>query len=166
MAWNVLTSQDVLDEMSPGEVATIKAIQEAADLLPRFVQRAVNECRGAIAAGSYPLGPDATVPDGLHSDVIAIARWRWLISLPQLSKMQTKEREQAFKDAQAKLKQITQQDYAPESPADGSSPKSGNWNSENKLLPRTHPVPPPATQFQSTSDAAHPYANPDGPKDE
>lgn len=165
MAWNVLTSRDVLDEMSPGEAATVKAIQGASDLLPRFVLRAVNECRGAIEAGNYPLGPDGTIPDGLASDVIAIARWRWLISLPQLVKLQTKEREQAFKDAQEKLKLATQQKFAVEAPTEGTNPKTGNWNSENKLLPRTHPVPAPSTQFQSASDAEHPYANPEGPED-
>lgn len=36
----------------------------------------------------------------------------------------------------------------------------GMWNSERKIIPRTHPVPPPATQFPPGG-----YANPDAPQD-
>lgn len=37
----------------------------------------------------------------------------------------------------------------------------GNWNSERKVVGRTHPVPPPATQHAPGDD----YANPNGPED-
>ena len=40
------------------------------------------------------------------TEVIDIARWRWLISFPTQKAMQTKERSEAFKEARVALKEI------------------------------------------------------------
>ncbi len=54
---------------------------------------------------------------------------------------------------------------APDDPdtTDGSGPKNpGTWNSENKIVPRGHPIPRPGLQQGA---AAGQYANPDAPAD-
>lgn len=157
--WITITQGEVLEELSSAEAAMMTAV--AGDKAATFVSRAVDECRGAIAGGGYPLGPDATIPPGLASDVLAIARWRWLIAFPTLAKMQTPERKDAFETAQKKLEKVSQQKFAVEAPGTGVVRPTGSWNSENKLIPRTHPVPKPTTQFQSADSTARPYANPD-----
>src|SRR6185369_15121124 len=113
MAWVVLSADEVLEELSPAEVTTLKGIQGATDMVPALVTRAIAECRGAIAAGNYPVDSIAgTIPDGLKSDVIALARWRWLIAFPQLKALQTSERKDAYNDARKKLEAISNQDFA------------------------------------------------------
>lgn len=159
MAWSGLTDQEVLDEFTPQEKATLNAIQGSTATLARIVGRAIGETRGAVQGGGYPLGESGTVPDALRSDVIALARWRWLISFPSLKALQTKERKDAYDDAREKLEKVSQQKFSIESPTDSGASQSGSWNSENKLLMRTHPVPPPAVQDPTTMD--RPYANPD-----
>jgi hypothetical protein len=60
----------------------------------------VNAARGNIVAGGNQLGPAGTIPDQLRSEVIAIARWKWLNSFPQIKSMQTAARKDAAKEAQ------------------------------------------------------------------
>jgi hypothetical protein len=161
MAWKQITDADVLEEVSPPEAAMMKAA--AGDKAAVFVARAIAEVRGAILGGGYPVGDAGTLPEGLHSDALALARWRWLIAFPALAKLQTKERKDAFEAAQRRLQAIQDREYGPESPVAGSNPTTGQWNAENKLNMRTHPTPRPSSQAGSSS--ADDYANPSGPSD-
>ena len=43
-------------------------------------------------------------------------------------------------------------------------PASGQWNSENKLLNRTHPVPTPQAQWPVPEGTMPPWANPEMPE--
>lgn len=158
--WTTPTTALVLAQFTQGEVASITAIQDATANLPGILTLAVNEVRGAIISGGYPVAADATtIPDALHNDCIALARWNYLIAMPQLAKLQTEPRKDAFSAAKAKLKQIAAQAWKPESPTAPGTAASGTWNSENKLVMRTHPVPVPTTQFPNTStDNANPNA--------
>lgn len=165
MSWVTMVVNDVLSEFTPAEKTILDGIQAGASTnLTAILGRAIAEVRGAIAGGGYPLGAAGTIPDALASDVIAIARWRFLVAMPALAKLQTKERKDAFDGAQEKLKAVSRQEYAVEAPVAGTNPGTGQWNSENKLVMRTHPVPRPGTQFQGTTGKE--YGNPDGPQDQ
>jgi len=163
MSWNTIQADDVLAEFTPVEAATLQSIQGASDRLAGVLLNSVNQTRGSIAAGGYGLDAAGTVPDQLRSDVIAIARWRWLISFPQMKSMQTDARKAAFEDAIKRLDLVGNQKVNVEAPAGSVSAPSGNWNSENKLVPRGHPIAKPGSQF---TPKPNDYANPDGPADE
>ena len=166
MDWITPSTDDVLSELMPQEQATLASIQGATDRLSQILPRIIAEVRGHIAAGNYELGPDGTIPDALQEAAIALARWRWLVGFPQLAKLQTKEREQAYKDADEHIDRIAKGKHQVAGVSAAANPRTGQWNSQNKLIMRTHPVPPPTTQWQDTDDTQRPYANPDGPSDQ
>jgi len=171
MSWEVLTSEDVLSEFTVAEASSIRSLQGSGSgsglpfgNIDVIVATAIDEVRGYIIAGGYPLpaSPDNALPAGLFADAIAIARWRLLIATPSFKQLQTDERKEAFELALKKLALISQQQFAIEPPTPDVNPRSGNWNAENKLIMRTHPIPTPATQFTPQTDA---YANPGAPAD-
>ena len=162
MSWSAPTTADVLSEFTPQESAGLNNLQSASNLAAIFA-RAVAEVRDAIRAGGYALDADATkIPLGLHSDCIALARWRWLISIPSAKAMQTDPRKAAFDGALTKLDKISNQQWTVEPPT--TTAAAGSWNSENKLVGRMHPVPRPSTQSPATGSPP-PYANPSAPTD-
>jgi len=174
MSWITLTTNEILSEMAPLEVAALQGIQGSDNLLAALLDKAVAEARGAIRAGEYRVGPEGTIPSQIAADVVAIARWRWLISFPQLTRLQTKERKDAFTGARETLKDIARQKLKIEPPTvehEGHGPEhqrpqpaSGQWNSENKLLNRTHPVPTPQAQWPVPEGTMPPWANPEMPE--
>ncbi len=156
MSWAVLTTEDVLSEFTLQEAAALRTLQGSGSgsglpfaNIDIIVVHAVDEIRGYISAGGYTLDPilDTTIPLGLFEDAIALARWRILIAVPMLKQLQTEERRLAYEAALKKLQLIADQKFVPESPTIDTTSRGGNWNSENKLIMRTHPVPPPESQF-------------------
>ena len=146
MSWKTPTPDDVLSEFTPQEVDAVKKIQGASNL-PGILTRVIAEIRDYIRAGGYQLDltDETTLPLGLHNDAITLARWRMLIALPQLKTLQSEGRKEATDRAEKRLVLIAQQNYAVEPPdATAGSAKIGSWNSENKIIMRTHPVPRPA----------------------
>lgn len=104
MSWNTITAADVTNDLTPVEVATLQGLQESTANLDNILTNVVNAARGAIVAGGNQLDQPGTVPDQLRADVIAIARWKWLISLPDLGEgFQSKTRKDAHDDAQKRL---------------------------------------------------------------
>jgi hypothetical protein len=172
MAWKTVTVEDVLGELTVQEQAALQGIEGAGDQLPLILARVVNAARGAIRAGAYRLGEEGTTPDQLDLEIIAVARWRWLTAFPQLQRLQTRDRRDAHDEALARLDLIARQRIAIEPPdksdrgarAKITSPKSGQWNSENKLLNRTHPVPTPEAQWPVPEGTLPPWANPEMPE--
>jgi len=174
MSWEKLVTEDVLSEFTPSEAAAFRILQGSGsgsgsgpEIYPNIdviVGRCIDEVRGYILAGGYPLDlvNDDTLPMGLFNDAIAIARWRLLISAPQFLQLQTTERKDAFDRALAKLLLVSEQQFDVEPPTPDIGIKTGLWNSENKLIMRTHPIPKPSTQFTPQTDT---YANPDAPED-
>lgn len=168
MPWSTPIPDDVLSEFTPDEALSLRTIQQGpetrpVDNLPAILGRTIAEFRDCIRSGGYEADVvEDTLPLGLHSDCIAVARWRWLISMPQLKQLETDVRERAFKRALEKLDRIADAKFAVEPPTSGTANRAGNWNSENKLVMRTHPVPKPASQFPPNPDD---YANPDAPED-
>lgn len=171
MSWEILTTEDVLSEFTIAEASAIRTLQGSGSgsglpfgNIDVIVARAIDEVRGYIISGGYAVDPvlDNTIPIGLFADAVAIARWRLLIATPSFRQLQTEERKLAFEAAIAKLMLIAQQKFVVEPPVPEVNPRTGNWNAENKLIMRTHPIPTPATQWTPQIDT---YANPDAPED-
>ncbi len=164
MSWAAPTADDVMSEFTTQEADTIKKIQGASNL-PGILTRVVAEIRDYIRSGGYALDltDETTLPLGLHNDAITLARWRLLISLPQLKTLQSDGRKEATERAEKKLLLIADQKFSVEPPdATAGSAKIGSWNSENKIIMRTHPVPRPAAQFSPQTGK---YSNPDATED-
>lgn len=168
MSWETITAADVTDQFTEVEAATIQAVQSSGDSkLPGIVTRVIAQVRDDIRSGGYALDEDdTTIPEGLHNDAIAIARWKLLITLPANEEIQSKARKQENDEALDKLKRISNSKYSVEPPtgapggSGGSAASSaGNWNSENRFLGRTNPVPRPGPT------SAGRYANDDAPTD-
>ena len=163
--WTIPSADDVLNEFTPAEVAALQRAQGKTTNLASILSRVVAEIRDSIRSGGYALDLEsaATLPAGLHNDAILITRWRWLLSIPAVKSLQTEGREKAADRALEKLGKIANQKFAVESPIATQQPTSaGNWNSENKVIMRTHPVPRPGKQFQATEGI---YADENAPGD-
>jgi len=107
MAWNQLSTQDVLNEFTAAEQAVLQNIQPGTNELQAILTKTVAKVRGNIKAGGNMLdqtGP--TIPDQLAEETIAMARWSWLSSFPALKVLKTPEREKADANARATLKEI------------------------------------------------------------
>ena len=164
MSWKTITASDVLEECLPQEAAAIATVQ-GKNSLPNILARVVASIRGYIIGGGYPVTTDETkIPEGLFADAIDITRWRMLCVIPKNAQIQTEIRKEQADKADAKLKLIAAQDFSVEKPDDVAAvnTQTGCWNSENKIIMRTHPVPRPATQFSPRKNS---YANPDAPQD-
>lgn len=158
MPWNTISATDVLVEFTPDEKAALERIQDSSTRLATVLSTTVGVIRGNITAGNYGLGLPNTIPDQLRQCAIDVARWRWLVSFPQLKALQTEERKAANDAAMELLNRITTRSVNVEPPA-SQAVNVAIWNSDHKLISRTQNVPAPGLQFPST------YANPDGPKD-
>jgi len=100
MSWNTIATAEVLNEFTQAEQATLANIQGGGSSLAGILTNVVNAARGSIVAGGNQLGPDHTIPDQLRSEVIALARWKWLNSFPQMKNLQTPARKDAATEAQ------------------------------------------------------------------
>lgn len=164
MAWTTLTDLEVIEEFNPQELTALNTIKGRNDL-GAIVERVVSRVRAAVMSGNYPIGEPGTIPEGLKDGAIAMARWKFLISVPKNDALQTKDRRDANDKFEELLDKIAAMDFAPEEPVPSGQGRGGNWNSENKLIMRTHPTPKPSTQSQSTTQSSPPYANPNAPAD-
>ncbi len=169
MSWAVLNTEDVLSEFTLQEASALRNLQGSGSgsgapflNIDIIVSHVIDAVRGFIIAGGYAVDPafDNTLPLTLFQDAIAIARWRVLIATPLLKQLQTEDRRLACKEALAKLELIAQQKFAPEPIPGDTTNRGGNWNSENKLIMRTHPIPRPGSQF---TPQVNTYANPTPP---
>lgn len=153
MSWSAINEADVLKEFTPQEQTSISAIQGATTSLAAIVSEAAAAARDYIASGDHEVDATAgTVPAMLRPDVIAIARWRWLISVPSLKALQTAERKAAYERGEERLDKVAQGDLKVPGSTAGTNPSSGTWNSENRLDMRTTPTARPRTR-ESTESA-------------
>jgi predicted NBD/HSP70 family sugar kinase len=107
MSWSAITSDEVLQEFNPKEQAAIANIQGAADNLTPILARVVNAARACVIAGGGQIDQAGTIPDQLREDVITIARWRWLISLPQVNEtLQSKNRRDDYDSSMKRLDDV------------------------------------------------------------
>jgi hypothetical protein len=127
------------------------------------IANAVARVRRAVSAANV-LDIDTTkVPMSLKGLVVRMVLFALMerIGLPL-----TEDQRDSRKFDQSDLNRLTDRKIIVEAPDDPettpSGPSRGMWNSENKLIMRTHPVPKPRTQFDPQTDA---YANPAAPDD-
>src|SRR6266853_1597626 len=108
MSWSAIAAAEVLQEFNPKEQAKLAEIQAAVDNLTPILGRIVNMVRGTIVAGGGRVDQPGTIPDQLREDVIAVARWRWLISLPaqEGDTLQSKQRQAVHDDAMKRFDKI------------------------------------------------------------
>ena len=110
MPWSTIITDDVLNELTPVEQATLQNIQGATTQLPAILTKAIKAARSQINAGGNQLDlTGLTLPDALVEDVIALTRWTWLNSFPALKSMQTPSRQKAATEAGERLKSIASQ---------------------------------------------------------
>ncbi len=165
--WTAPTVTMITEEFTPAEINIIGQHQ-GSESLPGILGRVVDKCQGAILAGGYVSQADLTanaglLPPELHGECIAMARWNLLIAFPALKALQSEPRKEANDAALKKLEAIAAQKCSVRPPtATTGASRTGNWNSENKLIGRTHPTPRPAAQFPPNADD---YGNPDAPAD-
>jgi hypothetical protein len=117
MSWKPLTDLQVLEEFTPAEKNVLQNIQSQ-EALPGILQRTIDAARGSISAGGNPLGQEGTIPDQVAMHVIAIARWRWLVSAPELKRLQTPERKALHDEGNAMLDKIANGKPKTEIPTD------------------------------------------------
>jgi hypothetical protein len=164
MPWITPTDDEVLSKDAK-ERASIVAIKNKDDLAPILVE-VVAEFRDAIAGRDNDLdATDNTLPAGLAKYARDLALWIFITrGVPKNEGLQTKERADAAKTAEDILKGIRDGNVPIEPPTGWTNNTAKNWDSENRLVMRTHPVPPPAQQ-SGTPASGRPYANPDGEGD-
>lgn len=116
MAWVAITERDIIDEFSESERAAHDRLKNS-DALANILARVVNRFRGAILAGGGSCGTAGTLPDSLHGEAIALARWRYLLSLPNVgTAIQSEPRKEEAQRAVDLLKRIESGGYAVEDP--------------------------------------------------
>lgn len=166
MAWITPVDTEVLSAQSK-ERASISAIKGKDDL-PQVLAEVVAEFRDAIAGRENALDADGTLPTGLAKYARDMALWIYITrGIPNNDGIQTKERADAAKKAEDVLADIRNGKIAIEPPTGWASnePPTKNWNSENRLINRTSPVPTPAQQAPPPSPTNQPYANPNADGD-
>ena len=160
MSWRAISITDV--RLSPAEVAAMQNLQGSTSVGAAVLLTVVRELVGAAQAGGYAVATDGTVPDCARLHVINRTRWLWLTEFPQLKSMQTEDRAKLNTAAEEFFQRVSNGEQNIESPNGTAAVAAAGWNSENKLVPRTHPVPRPGTQFPGN---ANDYSNPSGPAD-
>lgn len=124
MAWTTLTTDEVLQEFNSAEKSALDNTK-GDDSLPGIVSRVVSEFRDAIIAGGSAVGDTGMIPEGLQGYAVALARWRFLLSLPKNSSIQTQDRKDAASRAQDVVDAIASGDRKVESPDGGVSESGG-----------------------------------------
>jgi len=166
MSWRPLTAVGDEAGFTPAEQRALQAVQNSATGLATKATTAIRMFVGGMRAIGYPVNSDDTVPDQLRPHVLAWAVWDFVTSFPSLKSMATPERKAKRDDAQRIYERILTRAYGAIEPPTGTDITTGNWNSEAKLIMRTHPVPPPALQFQQTQLTQPLYANPNAANDQ
>lgn len=106
LTWTALTAADVLVEFTPAEKAAIDALQGVTTSLATIAGDAVQEFRQAIVDGGGQIESANSIPPGFKTHAIALARWRWLTSIPSLKHLQSEPRQQAATEARELIKDI------------------------------------------------------------
>ena len=83
-----------------------------------------------------------------------------------LKSMATPQRKELADKAEAALEKMASRTFGAIEPPAAPTGNLGNWNSENRLVMRTHPIPPMQTQVSTAPPNTPPYANPAAPGDQ
>lgn len=158
MPWRIITAGNIQGRFTVTESALLQATSGAGNKLQERLVDAIGVFIGAMTAAGYPVLTTGQVPDQLRNHVEAMAVMEWLRDFPGLKVFKTAERVAAAAAAADALKLIVNRNYgAIESPF--GPDRTACWNSENKIIGRMHPVPPPEMQFDATGINGPAYAN-------
>lgn len=163
MSWEALTTNEVLTLFNDSETTayeTAKGTAQNVDLAAT-ITLVVNELRDAIKGRTSDVGAAPTIPAGFKKTTIAAVRYEFLNSIPGGKGLLNEERIAANQEYKDFLKEIRAGKVFIPPTSEVTRPGGVMWNSENKIIPRTHPVPPPLQQTGSPSTTQPPYANPD-----
>lgn len=137
MAWITITESDLLTRLSGAELSAFRAAalaEDQPDPLAVTIEAVVEEIRGFLAAGHWPLGPVLTIPRKLAN--VALDRIVWeLMKRPGATIIDTND---ARKDANARalalLRDVAARKFAVEDPdqTEVTAPPI-TWGSETKL---------------------------------
>jgi len=143
MPWTALTEAGALKEgFNPSEQAALTAVAGAVDGFADILTSGILEARGICEGAGYTLDADVTtLPDALRPHVIALARWRWLITVPEFRQMQTEERKLAAERAEEVLDKVAAGDFPIAPPEESDTPAGGDYGSETKIQMRTSRTP-------------------------
>lgn len=163
--WTAITADDL---KAAGHGAIVDRARTAAvggvDPVAFEIENAVKFVRSQVEFGNAVDSDPATVPASLKGLAVRMA----LFALMERLRLSLTEDQRATrKGDEARLLRIAERKIPVETPdtaGESAVPQTfGNWQSERKILGRTHPVPPPGLQHQGGDDNG--YANPDGPED-
>src|SRR4051812_26258211 len=103
--WSQFTDDEVFGA-NVKERQSIAAIRGKDDLA-NICGQVTDQIRQAYILSNRTLGTDGMIPDGLHGRAIAIATWRFVSEgVPKNEGVQTKQREDAYKEALDFLSQL------------------------------------------------------------
>lgn len=122
--WNIPVYQDVMERFSDSEKSALQALQGVPDQLKKILEKTVRSARGKIKAGGGQLGPDCTIPDSVHDEVVSITIWRWITAFSKNDKLQTDARKQNYTDALAVLTKVACGEQRVELPDPGVTDQS------------------------------------------
>jgi hypothetical protein len=161
--WIALTPDDL---KAAGHGALVDAARTKAvgaiDPVSDAIENATAEIRNAVRAGNTLDSDEAKIPRSLKKlavrSVLYALMERIGVALSEdQSKQATRDEKQLGRLFDRKL-QVEPADAPDET---GGPVNPGSWNSENKVVMRTHPVPKPGAQRMGEGR----YANDDAPED-
>lgn len=129
MSWRTITGTEAEQEFSPAEKAAIDVATQGA-VFASILERVVDFIRGACLAGSGQVGAAGTIPDLLRMDCVAIARWRWLCSIPSLKALQSEERKALHDEGTKRIEKVASGDLKIENPDTAGTETASTGNSE------------------------------------
>lgn len=147
MSWRAITFANI--RLSPAEKTAIESVQGSAVLGTEVLLGVVREFVGCCQAAGTAANTDDTIPDSARVHIENRTRWLVLTELVRLPALQTRDRKDLNTAAEEYFAGVRLGEIPVEPPTEqeGTNPRTGTWNSENRLNMRTHPVPrPPAAQ--------------------
>jgi phage gp36-like protein len=134
-AWNVVTVDNVLEEFNSQERTAYDA-SKGSDDFQAILDRVIKKARGAVIAAGKTAGPVGTVPSSLEGEVIAIARWRFLLALPSAEGLLSDGRKDAHKEGLKTLKEVSKGEQPVEVPDAGTASADAASISATQLVTR------------------------------
>lgn len=160
MPWRPFTTDVVLKAFNADEQSALDAITAAPDDFAEIVNQVCDEFQAAIRARTNDVPGPGLLPNGFIGAACARAIWRYLGKLPLGKALMSDARKAENQAALDLLKEIRDWKVAIEPSGDTPPGPRVRWNSRNKIILRTQPVPPPSSQIIQTPED-QPYANPD-----
>ncbi len=163
MSWKSFTTADVLAAFNDSEKSQYDAATYSDDL-GNIVLQVCDEFQGAIKSRTTDVPGPAQLPAGFIGKACQMVIWRFLNKIPAGTGLLTEQRAKQNERAEKLIDDIRAGKAFIEPSSEVNRPPMVAWNSENKVILRTHPTPAPSQQFPPSTTAPG-YANPNAPAD-